>query len=436
MLLIYSSNNTPRKKYIFNLFFDELVQVSFRITDDKVQYINATGPKLNYSTNPICSKELFIESCNLLDEKGISEQEIEISTYQEIPIFFSSSHQDAAFPFDLFACSFYLVSRYEEYLPHIKDNLDRYMPENSLAYKNGFLQKPIVNIWCALMIAKLKKAYNDLEIKQNEFKYISTIDIDTAFRYKGKGFVRTIAFFTKSFFRGDFEEMKQAILVLMQKRKDPFDTYSLQFNLQKKYKIDVIYFLLIADYGVNDKNLSYTNRSFQILIKRLSDMASIGIHPSYGSNTDATKLPVEIVRLQNTIKREIVKSRQHFLQLSLPKTYRKLIAQGITDDYTMGYASEMGFRAGIANSFTFYDLDMEQILPIKIHPFSLLDATLKFYKNYEQEKALIAIEQLINEVKSVNGTLISVWHNETFSDYGDWNGWRHVYEEMIKRIVR
>jgi len=273
-----------------------------------------------------------------------------------------------------------------------------------------------------------------LEIKHPTFKFISTIDIDNAYLYKGKGFVRSAAFLLKAILRFDIDSLKMAVAVSSKKRKDPFDTYSLQFNLQKKYNLDMRYFVLLGDYGLNDKNISHTNSSFQALIKRLADLAPVGVHPSFGSSINETQLAVEIKRLEYIQKREVTFSRQHFLQLSFPKTYKRLLEVGITNDYTMGYASVLGFRAGIASSFTFYNLDMEQLLPIKVHPFAIVDDTLKFNMELNPDDVVKQLAEIINEVKQVDGTLISIWHNDTFSDVGVWKGWRNVYEEMVKLI--
>jgi hypothetical protein len=185
---------------------------------------------------------------------------------------------------------------------------------------------------------------------------------------------------------------------------------------------------------LNDKNISHTNSNFQALVKRLADLAPVGIHPSFGSSINETQLAIEINRLEDIQKREVRFSRQHFLQLSLPKTYKRLIEAGITHDFTMGYASVLGFRAGVASPFTFYNLDMEQILPITIHPFAIIDDTLKFNMNLGADEVVEKISGIIDEVKEVNGTLISIWHNDTFSDEGVWKGWRNVYEDMVKLI--
>jgi len=430
MLLIYTPKITSRHKYIFKLFFNEIHQIKFQITEREDEFKAFDGAKLNYS-NTSFEDEIFIESIGLLNEKGINQQDINVSPQNNIPAFFQSQ-SDSSMGFDVFSASFYLVSRYEEYLPFVKDIHQRFQAENSLAYKHDFLQKPLVNIWAKSLMQKIKQKHPDLEVISPTYNYISTIDIDNAFYYLEKGFVRSLAGFFASLFSFDFNGIQQRFAVLLGKQKDPYDTYDAQLKLQKEYNLKVIYFILLADYGLNDKNISFTKRKFQLLIKRLADYASIGIHPSYGSNTNFAKLPKEIKRLEGITKREVTKSRQHFLKLTLPETYNQLVDCGIRDDYTMGFASAIGFRASICSAYTFYNLDTETILPIKIHPFAVMDATLLYYLKLSPEQSLTQISALIEEVKNVNGTFISLWHNDTFSNYKQWEGWESVYKEMIK----
>ena len=432
-LLIYVPKITARHQYVFGLIFNEIYQIDYQLTDEKLFYSNAKNSKLNYSLSKICDGEIFVESHYLLNERGINEVLIQIGEHENCPVFFQSSNENS-FPYDIFASSFYLVSRYEEYLPHLKDQYNRFKAEESLAFKHNFLQKPVVNIWAKQLISVIKNKFPSLQIKYPVFKYISTIDIDNAFLYKGKGFVRSVAFLLKSILGYDIDSLKMAFSVSSKKRKDPFDTYSLQFNLQKKYDLDLRYFVLLGNYGLNDKNISHTNSNFQALIKRLADLAPVGVHPSFGSSISEKQLAIEIKRLEDIQKREVTFSRQHFLQLSFPETYKRLLEVGINNDYTMGYASFLGFRASIASSFTFYNLDMEQVLPIKVYPFAIVDDTLNFNMKLEPDDVVKQLGEIINEVKLVDGMLISIWHNDTFSDTGVWKGWRNVYEEMLKLI--
>jgi hypothetical protein len=168
------------------------------------------------------------------------------------------------------------------------------------------------------------------------------------------------------------------------------------------------------------------------LIKYIADYNSIGIHPSFRSNSQPEQLKKEITRVSKVLKRNITNSRQHFLKLTFPETYRRLIENDITDDYTMGYSSDVGFRASICTPFYFYDLEREMPSKLKIHPFAVMDATLRYYMRVKPDKALSHIEPLIKEVRAVNGTFISLWHNESLSNMHPWDGWQNIYADMVK----
>ena len=430
-MLIYTPKLTSRIQYTFKLFF-EAWDCSFELTNSEEDFMAFEGPKLNYSMRQF-QDELFIELYGLLNEKGIVDQEVNVSQWNNMPIFFKSSNS-GVLPFDVFSASFFLVSRYEEYLPHKRDKHQRFIATESVAYQNQFLHIPIINFWQKALKEAIQKKFPDLKLASSNFRFISTIDIDNAFYYKEKGFARTLASFFRSAIHMDVEGIKKRWKVITNRLADPNDTYDLQLELQKKYNLEVLYFILLGDYDVNDKNISHNNRSFQLIIKHLSDHAKIGIHPSYASNSDINKLEIEFNRLQTILKREIVDSRQHFLKLQLPSTYRKLIELGIQNDYTMGYADQLGFRASICSSFNFYDLEEEQETKLKIHPFCVMDATLKYYIRTHPSSALDHINSILKQVKAVNGTFISLWHNETFSDYKEWEGWKELYEQMIQSV--
>jgi len=431
MLLIYSPKISKRLKYIFKLIFKDLIGTEFKITTDPEEFQSFEGIKINYSTK-VFNDEIFFYSSNLLFEIGIVGQELKFIDFEDTKAFFPNYEEKSALAFDPFAASFFLVSRYEEYLPYVRDKYSRFEAKESIAFKYGFLQKPLVNIYAQKIAEIISNKFPDFKPKFRQFSFIPTIDIDAAYSYKCKGVFRTLGGYYKSILKFDFQEILERTEVILGLKKDPFDTYNYQFKIQKEYELKPIYFILFADYGLNDKNISVNNFKFQKLIKSLGDYAEVGIHPSFGSNANPEKLKIEVKKLSQILKREITKSRQHFLKLSLPTIYRNLLNLDITDDYTMGYASEPGFRASICDPFYFYDLDLETETNLRIHPFAFMDGTLKDYMQLSDKESLIIIKSLIEEVKKVKGTFISIWHNESLSDKKRWKGWRNVYEEMNK----
>ena len=430
MLLIYTHKITHRNKYIFNLIFKDTLGVDFTLIEQIDEFNAHSGAKMSYTNNPI-SDELFFTSRNLLFETGITEQNISVFDLNGCKVVFATG-KSSALPFDVFAASFYLVSRYEEYLPHIRDEHDRFDAKDSLAFANGFLQKPLVNKWAIWIKELLLSKFPHLVFPEQKYQFVSTIDIDNAYAYREKGFTRSVGGYLKSLSKFDFKEISERTRAILGFDKDPYDTYEFQLEIIKKYKLKSIYFFLLGDYGVNDKNLPIESKKFQSLIKMLGDYAQIGIHPSYGSNKSKTQLKKEVERLSKVLHRDITQSRQHFLKLTLPETYRNLIDLDITDDYTMGFASQVGFRASICTAFNFYDLDMELETKLKIHPFAMMEGTLKYSMKVNPEDAMSKIQPLIDEVKKVEGVFMSLWHNDTLNDKTIWLGWKVVYEKMVQ----
>lgn len=430
MILVFAPRITNRLQYIFGVVLSQLAGIDHRLTSSLDEFERFDGPRLAYSDQPL--KDVpFIACRQLLFERGIRETELKVEFEAENPMFFLTYNKHSLFRFDIFAASFYLLSRYEEYLPYIKDKYDRFDAPESLAFKNGFLEKPVVNIWAEMLATALQNLYPQIQRRTNTFRFIPTYDVDAAYAYKNKGFVRTLGGFFKALRAFDFAEMKARAMVLAGRTTDPFDTYDLQLELQEKYRLRPIYFILFADYGINDKNIPTDNKQFQELVKHLADYAEIGIHPSYTSNNDSERLKKEVYKLGRVLNKDIRRSRQHFLKLYFPTTYRALMNLDITDDYTMGYASWPGFRAGICSPFPFYDLEAESEAPLTIHPFALMEGTLRDYLKLNPEQAVERARKLTDEVKAVNGTLITLWHNESLSNAKRWTDWLQVYIVII-----
>jgi hypothetical protein len=433
MVLIYTHRLTSRSKYTFKLYFETILGIDFKITTEKEEFLNYKGPKFTYCRSPI-GDEIFFNATDLLFKTGIVVQEPAVIPWKDHKVFFPVGRL-SALPFDPFAAAFILVSRYEEYLPHIKDVHGRFDPRQSMAFLHGFLQRPVINIWAKEIRTILENKFGKLKGKDRKYKFTPTIDIDNAWAYRHKGFLRIGAGIINDLIKLNFDSFKLRFGSVFHLREDPYDTYEYQLKLIEQYNLKPIYFILLGDYATYDKNVPHQNKHMQSLIKFMGDVAEVGIHPSYASSEHPARLKNEIARLAYILHQEIHKSRQHFLRLSIPETYQRLIDRDITDDYTMGYPDLPGFRASICTPYFFYDLDLEIETPLRVHPFAIMDGTLKDYMQVTPSEAMAVISPLIQEVKSLNGEFISVWHNESFAENERWNGWRVVYEQLIQEAL-
>lgn len=430
MILVYTHKITPRLRYVFKHIFTRILQIPVDFTTVIEEFIAHNGPKMTYSKAPL-GKEFFIKSNELLFEQGVNDIEINVFHWDKIPCFFNAGSK-SVIPFDVFSASFYLISRYEEHLPHVKDQFERFTAEQSLAFKYRFLEKPLVDIWAYKLLEKVQEKFPDYPYTIREYSFISTIDIDNAYAYKHKSLVRSTGGFIKDFFGLKLRNIWDRFLTVTNIRKDPYNTFDTILALKKEIGVRTIFFFLIADYTTFDTNVSASKRKFRLLIKNVGDYATVGLHPSYFSMKDEVLLKKEKERLEGITNTPMEKSRQHYLRFSLPETYQNLIDLEIKEDYSMGYASCVGFRASTCTPFYFYDLDFEIQTPLKVVPFALMDTTLNDYMGLTPKQSLDKIRDLKNEVKAVNGTFVTLFHNESLSDYLRWKGWKKVYESMLK----
>lgn len=434
-LLIYSEKITPRLLYTCRVIFEHVTPCVYRCTDSAEQFVRYPGPKINYSPNRTLGG-IWIYPARLLFSTELFEQEVRC-TYH--PVCGTEMFHDACSEicFDVFASVFYMVSRYEEYLPHIRDAHGRFIPSESVAGKNGFLDTPVVNLWCLQLRDKILERFPGFRISKTAFKYTATIDVDNAYAYKGKGLMRTLGGLAKDSRSLDLKRLVERFSTVFLGSKDPYDTIDYQLRIHQSFGFEVIYFYLFSKYGPYDRNLPIYSPRYQEHIKFVADFAQIGIHPSYRASEDFAELEYEITSLEATIRRQITKSRSHFLRFFLPSTFRQLIELGITDEYSMGYAQQPGFRAGICTPYPFYDMELEEQTDLIIHPFAFMETTFIDYLRTTPQQSEPIIYDLIDKVHKVGGHLITVWHNRTFSEYRpEWKGWNQVYNQMFEYIQK
>ncbi|MGB3073785.1 MAG: polysaccharide deacetylase family protein [Chitinophagales bacterium] len=428
-LLIYSPRNSPRLQYTLQLIFKNLLGLSYEFTTDRPRFSAFGGAKLSYAKTPN-GEAIFIYAEELLFESDIKLFPIPAGTFNEIKTIFHHPHT-AALPFDPFAATFYLVSRYEEYLPFKTDKHGRFPAELSLSYKEGFHKVPVVNHYALLLKQLIISNYPDFIFPEKKYQFQLTYDIDMVFAFREKGVLRNVGGFLRSFIAFNFREIAFRMKVLTRLQQDPFDTFDYQQLLHEKYSLRPVYFFLLGDHSMYDKNIDWRKDAFRKVVKQIADKNETGMHASYDSNRFPEKIKIEKQRLEKMSGRNVFRNRQHFLKLQFPDTYQKLFAAGITEDYTIGYSSQTGFRAGIASSFYFYDLQKEISTKLHIHPFAAMDAAMFYNMKMSPDAALAQSKQLADEVKKVNGTFTFLAHNDLISNQGPWKGWQQNFEALI-----
>lgn len=427
MILLYANKITPRLQYTCSFVFKEQLGTECIVTRDQLQAEAFDGSVINYSNDTLNCFCFKLPPANLLFENDIQEQAIHCFEQNGFKAFYKIDYK-SDFAFDILAASFYLLSRYEEYLPHTKDMYGRYAHENSLAFKEGFLDLPLINIWLHDFVKALGKKIEPFTFKQAAFSFTPTYDIDIAFSYRHKGFARNLGGFLKA------PSLKR-LSVLAGLSPDPFDSYDWMDALHKKYDLNPIYFFLLAKEPKGyDKNILPSTAALQKLVKNTASIYTIGIHPGWQSGDDDKLLLEEIKTLEIISHQPVHLSRQHYIRFNLPEGYRRLITAGITNEYSMGYGSINGFRASTGASFNWYDLQNEKETLLRIHPFCFMDANSFYEQKQSVEETAKELVHYLKVCQQYNTALITLWHNNFLGTDPIFKGWRELYSRFIDQV--
>lgn len=426
---IYTPAPGPALVYICDFVFAQVLGWKPTLITNTTE-LRAGIPVVNYTPVALENALQISPTGYLSAEDYLSFPKIEMDLWEDLPVFFQT---DGDIPFDLFSAAFFLLTRAEEYKSQKTDEHQRFCYRFSLFSDTDIVERPIVDEWI-LRLGQIITEQFGLQPKARKFNWINTIDVDVAYAFRGRSLFRAGGAAARDLLLFRWKTFGLRIAALVKIRRDPFDTYELQKQISEQYQpTETVYFFLMENRGKFDHALHFRSSLFKKLIQSISAYAKVGIHPSYTSTDSLSQISTEIRRLSAILNRPVTISRNHFLKLKIPHTCKALLASGITTDYTLGYPCTPGFRAGTCTPFYFFDLNKNAATDLLLVPLIVMDASLKNYQQLSTADAKIKIQQLIHRVKAVNGTFVSLWHNESLSDWKEWKGWRDVYLHMAQQ---
>jgi len=430
LLKIYSPVITPRLEYVADVVFSSVLGMEYEITSDRRKI--GSSPSIIYSDES-ASVSLVIRPAGLVFAQGLESVEPEVRLTGDMPILFPVD--DGSFPFDIFSAAFYMLSRYEEYLQYAPDAHGRFTGSRSLACRSGFLHLPVVDLWARFLANALVKKFPVLTIRHNEYSSLMTIDVDQPYAYRSRGFFRSMGGFMKGM-AGVGSSPSERLRTTLGGEEDPYDNFAYIDEMTLRYGSEKLFFFPVGDHGEYDRNPSFRDHDYNDIIKHYDTLCGTGLHPSYHSFGRPKVLHTETERYRHITGHLPERARQHWLLLKLPETYRNFEEAGIRYDYTMGYADEPGFRAGIARPYRFYDIGKEKVTGLTIVPFQVMDGTLRQYRNMNPEAAIETVKKLVDVTRRVGGVFISIWHNTSLSEREGWEGWRRVFEATLSYMEK
>lgn len=376
--------------------------------------------------------ELFFQSYGLLEQQGLESIEITVKKWGDTFGFFSVSSQ-SHLPFDIFSASFYMISRYEEYLPHVKDETGRFMASESLAFKEGFLHQPVVDMWTYIFKEKLLEAFPEMIFPEKKLTVHPVIEAAQPYAYRQKGIFRSFVGYTNSLLQGKFRNIIARTQVLSGFKRDPLDTFKWIVNTATRSKFNLTVFFLLGNSLIFDESMNTHRQKFKMLIKYVSDYKEVGLIFSFNALSNYEMLKTEKRRMEEITNRSLGSSMNSEYLVNLPDIYRHLVELEVKKDYTMVFRDTVGFRAGTCTPFLFYDLDYEVKTPLVVHPAAM--TTFGFHKKYASDIEK-TVSNTIKAVAEVNGTFTMIFSNKDFAYTESNKVWRSIFSEKLDEYAQ
>lgn len=413
MFTVFAAFDRPRLRYVLDWVLGERLGLNYVLTHDPEAPVQISYGHTN-------SKAIFIPEDGLLR-----------ATDGTVTIPETDSWSLETLDFDVLSAVFLLLSRAEEYSAFEADSHSRYPARYSVLSRKNWLSTPVVDVWVEQLRNQLNERFN-LAIPKPDFAFQPTYDIDIAYSYLHKGFRRTIGGVLRDLKNGRLGAANNRLKVLSGKTADPYDAFDGMHRLHQQHQLQPVYFMLAAQQsGPFDKNISPSHPAMRALAQRFALEGTVGIHPSYTTSEHPEKTAAEKNWLEAATGLNIIYSRQHYIRLRFPDTYRQLLSAGITHDWSMGYPDALGFRAGTSHSFYWYDLECETQTILRVHPFCFMDTTSRDYLGLSAQDAFQQLQELKKNLMATGGRLTTVFHNFSLGTATDRPHWRAEYERWI-----
>ncbi|MCZ4224312.1 DUF7033 domain-containing protein [Pedobacter rhodius] len=414
-IIVFSPLLTPRIKYIFNFIFKDILKAEVEFTGNSVHFLQSEHVKISYSDNPLAD-ELFFKSSPLLFSNKVEELKLKTISFSDYLVPFPV--EASALSFDVFSASFFILSRYEEYLHKEKSDAN-FTARDSTQYKWKVLNRPIIDEWALLLKNMIKKKYPSFKFHEKTFQHQPTInftlkpDIPSGFLPKTKFIFTSIFNKKQKFLSGVFDDLTGLGI-------NPEEVITDLGYLE--IKSQPVYFI---NFPTDDKNRFSFENSASFLKEKQIGLLS----PCLPEKEKSGNLKREVLKLGKVQNSSINLRSQQLDFLKLPACYLHLLSAGITSDYSMGYSDEVGFRAGTCTPFNWYDLQLEKVTPINVKSYSISDTAIHYQNVNDATKT---IKDFIDAVKLVDGHFYSSWQLKNLSENVKFKKWKAVFDEILK----
>ena len=433
LIIKIPEDNLPERRYIINVLLSDFLGLEYTILSSPL-YHDYT---LLFDGTEIIIKDVFWKEYKD-DLSYLTKDAFPRSAFyarnrftfeDDIPVIYGNdkcelSGKKLICGIDIFASSFFMLTRWEEFVNKKRDKHNRFVENESYAWKNNLLSRPLVNEYVEMLWNMLVGLGFAGERKKRSYELILTHDVD-ALTYVS---YRTVL--------GDLIKRKKLSLAWKSLKftlgKDPFDIYDFLMSISEKLGIKSHFYFMSTDSKREYDTSWYVKRKkFHSIIKDIKSRGHIiGFHPGYYTYDNPQRWRYEKSVLEDAIKQEVDEGRQHFLRISVPGTLEIWENNNMKIDSTLGYSGKEGFRCGTGDAFHVFDFLERKQLRLKERPLVVMDGTLKTSRNYSDEEAKEIVRSYILTGRKYKMAITFLFHNSSF--FGIWEGYDDVYKEVLR----
>ena len=335
--------------------------------------------------------------------------------------------------YDILGLTYWMLARCEEVNPpaELLDNHGRFPATSSHAAQHGYLERPIVDEWLAVLRQVVQRIWPRLPLKQHQFRIVVSHDVDapSAFAFgRKRTFVRNMA--VRLLKQHDLARALMAPRIRMASRHqlhpdDPFNTFEWLMDQSDAAGIrSAFYFICGRTDQRRDAQYEPEHPAIRALMRRIHQRGhEIGLHPSYNTCHNPSAIASEASRLQRIATEEGIQQpewggRMHFLRWQWPTTAHGWERAGFNYDSTLGYADRPGFRCGTCHAYQMFDPVAQRQLQLIQRPLIVMECSLiseRYLGLGCTFSAMDLIQKLLQKCRSVDGQFILLWHNNHFT---------------------
>lgn len=359
--------------------------------------------------------------------KSVLSQPLPAPCVSELPeplVNLKSDH--AIIHYDILGLTYWMLNRIEEIGRTDLDNHQRFPATSSHAFKNGYLERPIVDEWLHILGQVMQKVWQGLSLKRHSFSMKVSHDVDRPSRYTFrslKPLLRAMA--------GDvlkYRNYNAALLApwirLTSRNKlhpnDPFNTFDWIMQQSEENNLTSAFYFICGGDHSNDADYQLDDPRIRQLMRQIHQRGhEIGLHPSYDTYQNPADIKQEADRLRKAMKeediyQEKIGGRMHYLRWHHPGTMQAWEDAGMVYDSTLSYADRPGFRCGTCYEYPAFNVVTQKSLHLRVRPLVVMECSVigaSYMGLGSGEAALQKILEIKGICQRVNGCFTMLWHN-------------------------